>query len=149
MAPATSPSVMDNPSPRFSDFGDEIVVTRTIENHYAHLLDRLVESLGKLGEVIGGGGVHVDGPATSRTHGDFLHVEAGAGIEHRAALTERDDGESAVPTESGKARAIDGIDRHVHQRGATVADFFAVVEHRSFVFFAFADNDHAVHRDGP
>ncbi len=80
--------------------------------------------------------------------GDLLHVHARSGIEHRSALGQRDDRQRARHPERGQAGPLQRVDRHVDLRQAAVADPLAVVEHRSLVLLALADDDHAVHRDG-
>ena len=87
----------------------------------------------------------VGGP---RAGGDLLHVEDGPGIEHRAALRERDHREGRGHPPGGQGGPLERIDRDVHSWRAAVADLLAVVEHRRLVLLALADHDDAVHRHG-
>ena len=59
-----------------------------------------------------------------------------------------DHGECVAASLGREGGAIDRIDGDVAFRGRAIADALAVVEHRGFVFFAFADNDGAIHRNG-
>ena len=78
--------------------------------------------------------------------GDLLHVDAGAGVEHRAPLRERDHRERRRLALGGEPGALERVDGDVHLRRAAVADPLAVVEHRRLVLLALADHDQAVHR---
>jgi hypothetical protein len=88
----------------------------------------------------------VDG---GRTDGDLLHVDGGAGEEHRPALGHRDHRDRARLAESGQARPLEWIDRDVHFGAFAVADLLAVVEHRRLVLLPLADHDDAAHRPPP
>ena len=77
----------------------------------------------------------------------LFHVDAGAGVEHRAALGQRDHREGARHPERAEARPLQRVDGDVDLRRAAVADVLAVEEHRGFVLLPLADHDHAVHRD--
>ena len=90
--------------------------------------------------------VEVDDVGRGRAGGDLLHVDARAGVEHRAALGHRDHRDRAGPAERGERGAVDRVDRDVDQRRGAVAELLAVVEHRRFVLLALADDDDAVHR---
>ena len=81
-----------------------------------------------------------------RADGDLLHVDAGPGVEHRAALADGDDRERVAPAEGRERGAVDGVDGDVAQRAGAVADLLAVEQHRRFVLLALADDDDAVHR---
>ena len=98
-----------------------------------HLGERVVEA-----EQVGGAG----------PGGDLLHVDAGAGVEHRAALGERDHRERRGHAAGGQRRALERVDGDVDDRRAAVADLLAVVEHRRLVLLALADHHDAVHRHG-
>ena len=77
---------------------------------------------------------------------DLLHVHARAGIEHRAALRQRDHRQRVGHPQRGQARALQRIDGDVDLGRGPVADLLAVVEHRRLVLLALADHDDAVHR---
>ena len=79
---------------------------------------------------------------------DLLHVDAGARVEHAAALGQRDHRERARHAPRGQPRALQRVDRDVDLGRAAVADLLAVVEHRRLVLLALADHDDAVHRHG-
>ncbi len=79
--------------------------------------------------------------------GHLLHVDARAGVEHRAALGERDHGQRVGHAERAQARALERVDGDVDLRAAAVADLLAVGEHRRLVLLALADHHDAVHVD--
>ena len=54
--------------------------------------------------------------------GDLLHVDARAGVEHRAPLADGDDGEGVAPPEGGERGAVDRVDGDVGERRRAVAD---------------------------
>ena len=83
----------------------------------------------------------------SRPDGDLLHVDGGAGEEHRAALGDGDHRDRARLPERGEPRALERIDRDVDLRPFAVPDLLAVVEHRRLVLLPLADHDDAAHRD--
>ena len=85
--------------------------------------------------------------AISGVADELLHVDAGTGIEHRAALGERDHGQRAGAALGAEARPLERVDGDVDPRRAAVADLLAVEEHRRLVLLALADHDDAVHRD--
>ncbi len=87
-------------------------------------------------------------PGALRADRDLLHVDARAGVEHRAPLGHRDDGDGVAAAEGGERGAVDGVDRDVGEHGRAVADALAVEEHRRLVLLALADDDDAVHRHG-
>ncbi len=80
--------------------------------------------------------------------GHLLHVEARPGVEHRAALRERDDRERVGLALGAQRRPLQRVDGDVDLRRRAVADALAVVEHRGLVLLALADDHDAVHRDG-
>ena len=82
-----------------------------------------------------------------RADGDLLHVDGGAGEEHRPALRDRDHRDRVRLAERGQPRALERVDRDVDLGPLAVADLLAVVEHRRLVLLALADDDDAVHRD--
>ena len=80
-----------------------------------------------------------------RADRDLFHVhDVGRAID-RAAFGQRDDRNRIRHALRQQPRAVDRIDRDVHLRLLAVADALADVEHRRFVFFAFADDHDAVH----
>ena len=87
----------------------------------------------------------IDGVCAAR---DLVHVDRGAGKEHRPSLGERDHCDRIRLAERGQTRALEGIDGDVDLRPVAAADVLAVEEHRRFVFLALADDDDSVHRNG-
>lgn len=81
-------------------------------------------------------------------HHQLLHVIAGAGVEHAAALRNthnRDGVGAAISQQIGAFHRVNG---HVKAGAAALADLFAVKEHGGIVLFAFADNDLAIDAEG-
>ena len=97
-------------------------------------------------EVLRGRAPDVAGPLGPGAHGQLLHVDAGAGVEHGAAFGHGDDGQGAAPALGGERGAVDGVHRDVGQRGSAVTDLLPVEEHRRVVLLALADDDDPVHR---
>ena len=96
-----------------------------------HVLERIVEA------------EQVGRPRAGR---DLLHVDAGARVEHGAALREGDHRERRGHASRGQRGPLQRVDGDVDARRAAVADLLAVVEHRRLVLLALADHDDAVHR---
>ena len=107
----------------------------------------LALALGDQLQGLGQGPVEVEQVGDLLAAGHLLHVDAGPGVEHRAALGERDHRERAGHAAGAERRALERVDRDVDHRRAAVADLLAVVEHRRLVLLALADHDDAVHRD--
>ena len=135
-------------SARGPDFGDQILVAITFEDHHRQVAHRLSLGLGDPTQVLRCAGSDVDRTDRLGTDGDLLHVDARARVEHRAPLRDRDHRQSVAATERSQRRSVDRVDGDVGQRRRTVADLLAVVEHRRLVLLAFADDDDAVHRHG-
>ena len=87
-------------------------------------------------------------PTASGPDRDLLHVDARAGVEHRAPLGDGDDGDRVALAERGQGGAVDRVDGDVGERLRSVSDELAVEQHRSFVLLTLADDDDAAHRDG-
>ena len=68
-------------------------------------------------------------------------------MKERAALGRGDHRDRPVAALRRKRRAVDWIHRDVHLRPVAGPDVLADVQHRRFVFFAFADDDDAVDVD--
>ena len=120
-------------------------MTVAVEDHRSHVAHLLTERLRYRFEVRLRGRVDIDDVGRGRTRRDLVHVDAGTGIEHRAALAHGDDCNRAAPSKRGERRAVDGIDGDVHAGRRTVADLLAVEEHRGFVLLALADDHDAFH----
>ena len=123
------------------------VVAVAVEDHRGDVAHALAERLGDRFEVGLHRRVEVDHVGRERAGRDLLHVDARAGVEHRAPLAERDHRDRARAAERRERGAVDRVDRDVHRGGGAVADLLAVEEHRRFVLLALADHDDAVHRD--
>ena len=98
-------------------------------------------------KVSGSGRSRSSRSAISSPPGHLFHVDAGAGVEHRAALGEGDDRDRARHPQRAEAGPLERVDGDVDDRRRAVADLLAVVEHRRLVLLALADDDGAVHRD--
>ena len=124
-----------------------------VEDHRRQVPDGSAEGLGEGMEVLGRGPADVTGALGPRPHGELLHVDAGAGVEHGAAFGHGDDGQRTTAALGGQRGAVDGVHRDVGQRGSAVADLLPVEQHRRVVLLALADDDDPVHRhagqDGP
>ena len=99
-------------------------------------------------DVLGRRRVDVDRVRRLAADGDLVHVEGGAGIEHRPPLGDGDHGDRVRLAERRQPRPLERIDGDVDLRAAAVADLLAVEEHRRLVLLALADHDDAVHPDG-
>ena len=147
MAPATSPSGisrMRDPTERTS----AMMSAWRSRSRMTAVRSRTdaVLRLGQLPQVLGDGLLDGDDALAVGADGDLLHVDAGAGVEHRALGRDGDDGQGVAPAERGQRGAVDGVDGHVGERRLAVADPLAVVEHGRLVLLALADDDDPVHR---
>jgi hypothetical protein len=140
MAPATSPG------PGFPAILDDVGVAGTVEDHGRDVGHVLPEGLGHPFQVGLDRGGDVDGVGGLGPGGDLLHIDAGAGVEHRAPLGEGDDGDGVGPAQRRQRRAVDRVDGDVDEGRMAVADGLAVVEHRGLVLLPLADDDDPVHR---
>ncbi len=86
--------------------------------------------------------------ASSAPAGELVHVDRGAGEEHRAPLGDRDDGDRVRLADGGQPRPLQRVDRDVDLGRPSVADLLAVEQHRRLVLLPLADHDDAVHRHG-
>ena len=117
-----------------------------IEHHHGQVLDTAILRPGDPLEVLRHRGGDVDHLRRGRSDDQLLHVVE-VGVEHRAALGERDGRDAPGDAASDQARAVDRVDGDVDRRGVAVADLLADVEHRRLVLLALADDDDAVHVD--
>ncbi len=124
-----------------------LVVPVPVEDDRGDVAHPLAERLGHRVQVRLHRRVEVDGVGRGGPGRDLLHVDARAGVEHRAPLRHRDHRDRVVAAERRERGALERVDRDVHERGSAVADLLAVVQHRGFVLLALADHDDAVHRD--
>jgi hypothetical protein len=92
--------------------------------------------------------VEVEHVGDLRPAGHLLHVDARAGVEHRALLRQRDDRQRVRHALGGQRRALERVDGDVDGGRRAVADLLAVVEHGRLVLLALADDDDAVHLHG-
>ena len=99
-------------------------------------------------DVLGRARVDVDRLGGLGPDRDLVHVERGAGIEHRPALGDGDHGDRIRLPERRQARPLERVDGDVDLGAVAGADHLAVVEHRRLVLLALADHDDAVHLDG-
>ena len=81
--------------------------------------------------------------AEARTDREFVHIGVGR-MQHRPARPHRDHGQSVRHVLGGQRRAFQRIKRDVDFGAGAGAHFFADIQHRGFVAFAFADDDNAV-----
>src|SRR5258708_18345059 len=128
-------------------------MARTVEDDDDQILDVAVEPLGDGFEIVGDGGIEVDRTLAGRTNYNFFHVQIG-GVQQSALLTRGQNGDGAGGPSSAKISALERIYGDVDFREQSFgrvgsqANLFADVKHGSFVAFAFADDDGAVHLHG-
>ena len=131
-----------------AQLGDEVVVAVALEDDDREVVHRDALRLGDALEVLGRRRVDVDRVRRLRPDRDLVHVQRGAGKEHRPALGDGDHGDRVRHAERGEARPLERVDRDVDLGAGSVADLLAVEEHRRLVLLALADDDDAAHRDG-
>ena len=85
--------------------------------------------------------------STSGAAGELLHVDAGAGVEHRLPVAGRDHGQRVGLALRAQLGALQRVDRDVDRDAVAGADPLAVEQHRRLVLLALADHDDAVHLD--
>ena len=127
---------------------DRFLVPISIEDRDGDVLRLQLARLGDVADVVLDGGGDVDGLAALGSGRDLLHVDARAGIEHRASFGNGDDRQRVVFAARRQPCAVDRIDRDVHRRRLSGTDVLAVVEHRRFVLLPLADDDDPVDGDG-
>ena len=100
IAPATSPSGIE-PDARagLAALADDVGVAVAVEDDRGDVADLLAERLGDGFEVRLHRRVDVDDVGGRGTGRDLLHVDARAGVEHRAPLAHRDDRDRAAAAE--------------------------------------------------
>jgi hypothetical protein len=148
MAPYTSPSEISRTrAPASRTWPISSSWRGAVEDDGGQVSHALALGLGDGLEVLGRRGGDVDDAHGGRADGDLLHVDAGAGVEHRALLAHGDHRQGVAASERGERGAVDGSTA-MSTSGGAVADALAVVEHRGLVLLALADDDDAVHRDG-
>ena len=130
-----------------ADRADLLLVAGPVEDDDDHVADRAAAALGDQLAGLHQRPVEVEQVGDVFAARELFHVDAGAGVEHRAALGERDHRQGARHPEGAEARPLQRVDRDVDLRRAAVADVLAVEEHRGFVLLPLADDDDAVHRD--
>ena len=148
IAPATSPSEISRtraPSRRTRSIASAVPVA--VEDRHGQVSDLHPARRGDVAQVVLDRGRDVDRPAPPRPHGDLLHVDARARVEHRAAAGDRDHRQGVGLAPRDQAGAVDRVDRHVDGGRAAGAEVLAVVEHRRLVLLPLADHDDAVEVD--
>src|SRR5215210_2814766 len=127
---------------------DQPLVPLALEHDDGHLAHVQALRPGDRAHVLGWGSVDVDRAGGLAPHGDLVHVERRAGVEHRPPLGDGDDGDRIRLAERRQAGALEWVDRDVPGRAAAVSDLLAVVEHGRLVLLTLPDHDRAVHPDG-
>jgi hypothetical protein len=126
-------------------FGDQRLVTLTLEHHHGDLPRRHPLRPRDAVDVLRRRRVDVHGIDALRSDGDLVHVHGGSGEEHRAAFGDGDHRDRIRLTERRQPRPLEWIHGDVDLRPGAVADRFAVEEHRGLVLLALADDDDPVH----
>lgn len=132
--------------PNFSQFGNKVTRPRPINNHDCELVDGFTEPLAERTDIFGGGGSDVNCPTASRSHGNFVHVEARTGVKHRASFRHGNNGDGTISSQCSERGAINGVDGNIHGRCLPIANSLTVKQHRGLIFFALTNNDDAIHR---
>jgi hypothetical protein len=127
------------------DGGDQRVVARLFQEVHGKLIDRLVERGSELAQTLGHRRLRIEPSPGCRRGCQFLHIEAGAWIEHRAARRERDHSHRVGQTLREVGGTFDRIDRDVELGLARrVSDPLAAIELGRAVLGALADHHDAV-----
>ena len=94
-------AVLDEPDAGagLAALADDVLVTRAVEDHRGDVVDVLALRLGDRFEVGLDRRVDVDDVGGLGPDRDLVHVDARAGVEHRAALGDRDHRDRVVATE--------------------------------------------------
>ena len=126
---------------------DDGLVPRAVQDHDRHLLGPDALGLRDGAHVLVGRRRDVDRVGGLGADRHLLHVDGGAGEEHRVARGQRDDGERVRLAVGGEPGPVDRVDGDVDAGPLAVADLLAVEQHGRLVLLALADHDGAVHRD--
>ena len=92
---------------------DDVLVAGTVEDHRGDVVDVLALRLGHRFEVGLDRRVDVDDVGGLGTDRDLVHVDARAGVEHRAPLGDGDHRDGVVAPERREGRAVDRVDGDV------------------------------------
>ncbi len=146
--PATSPWEMKRMrAPAARHALDHLVVARPVEHHDHQVADGAALGRRDLVERLLDRRADVDLLVDVGAAGQLLHVEHGAGVEHRALLGGGDHGERVGLAAGDERGALERVDGHVELGAGARADVLAVVQHGRLVLLALADHDHALHVD--
>ena len=118
IAPATSPSVMrKHPRADLADALDHLRVAVAVQDHHPDLLGPDALGLRHEPDVLLRRSGDVDRVGGLGAGRDLLHVDGGAGEEHRAALGQRDHRQRVRLADRGEAGPVDRVDGDVARRG--------------------------------
>ena len=114
---ATSPSEMKRMlAPTSRSVGDRLLVARAVEHDHRDVAGLAALALGDLADHVLEGLVEADQVGGSRAGRDLLHVDAGAGVEHRPPLGEGDHRERRGHAPRGQRRPLERVDGDVDDR---------------------------------
>ena len=119
----------------------------TVEHDNGHVADLDVAALGDQRAGLGDWAVKVEQIGDVACSRQLLHVDAGAGVEHRPARRNGDHGQRARHSLRCQRRSFERIDRNVDLRVGAVADVLSVEEHRRLILLTLADYNDTVHRN--
>ena len=131
-----------------ADLAHVLLVPVAVEHDHHEVADADPLLLGHQLERLADRPVQVEQVRQVARCGHLQHVDAGPGVEHRAALGESDRGNRVRKTLGAQLGSLERIDGDVDLGRRSVADVLAVVEHGRLVLLALADHDHAVHGHG-
>ena len=118
---------------------------RPLEHHDGQVAHVLTLGPRHAAQIVQGGGHDVDGAAGLGPDGDLAHIHDGAGVEHAAAVGQRDGRQRVGLAQRQQPGAVDRVYRDIDLGLMAGAQHLAVVQHRRFVFLALADDHHPVH----
>src|SRR5919107_724950 len=110
-----------------------LLVAGAVEDADGQLGDVGPLGLGDAAQVVLDRSLEVDHGGGVAAHGQLLHVDTGAGVEHRPPLGQGDHGDGVGKALGGQGGPVDGVDGDVDLGWGAGADPLAVVEHRGVV----------------
>src|SRR5919106_5634428 len=137
-----------DPGPGGPDPPDQLLlVAGAVQDADRQLGDVGALGLGDAAQVVLDRGLEVDHGGGVAAHGQLLHVDARARVEHGAPLGQGHHRDRVGQALGGQGGAVDRVDGDVDLGRGAAADPPAVIEHGRVVLLALADHHHPVHGD--
>jgi hypothetical protein len=136
-----------NPCARGANLGDQVVMAWSLKDANGELVHFAPQRLGHQSKIDSGRDRNVYHASAFGPNDKLFHVAIGSVHERAFTLnTRREDCDGVLSSVGTQVCAFERVNRNLDFCPFSVSDLFANVEHWSFVSFAFADHDGALHR---